>query len=615
MSGLLKLHWFWASVLLSFLTACSSDVPEEISDVYGELPDKIDFNFHVRPILSDKCFACHGPDEQAREAKLRLDIEESAFAALSNSDGFAIVKGKPHESAVIARVLSEDAEYKMPPPESEMEMSAREKALLFKWIEQGAAWKAHWAFIPPKMPVIPKVKRQSWCENEIDFFVLEKQQTLGLKPSPTAPKEQWLRRVTYDITGFPPKIAAIEAFLADESENAYEKVVDRLLATTAYGERMASIWLDVARYADSHGYQDDRPRTSWPWRDWVIQSFNRNLSYKDFVTYQLAGDLLPNANYEQKLATGFNRNHAITQEGGVVQEEYLAEYAADRTQTFSTAFLGLTMECARCHSHKYDPISQTEYYSLVSFFNNIPEQGQINYFDLAPVPNMPFEDTLMDSTILAVKKWIAKGESDLAALKVAEKAAFEDWLISKKRGVNFEKDLAEGLIADFQLDDAAHGIFNSKVPNQPKGLMNINLPPHIELPDYVDGKSGKALIFNGANFLSLGEIGDFEWYDAFSFGAWIKHSGKHKKEAGILARRVGEQKRQGYDLILTPNNQLAVRLIHQYEKQTTHWRPNPIHDAIEVRTKKRINPNNWQHVFVTYDGSGKAKGIAIYIDG
>ncbi len=593
------------------LAACNSSVPTEIKTAYANTPEKIDFNFHVKPILSDRCYACHGPDDNAREANFRLDKKTHAFDSLSNSTGFAIVAKRPMESELIHRILSEEKDYQMPPPSSEMHLTEGEKAILYKWIEQGAEWKNHWAFIPPQKATIPN-SFVNQNQNEIEYFIQKKQKELGLRASNPASKEQWLRRVTFDITGLPPSLQDQEDFLKDDANEAFEMVVDRLLQSPAYGERMATVWLDVARYADSHGYQDDRPRTSWPWRDWVIKAFNKNLSYQDFATWQIAGDLLPNATYEQKLATGFNRNHAITQEGGVVQEEYLTEYAADRTQTFSTAFLGLTMECARCHTHKYDPITQKEYYSLFGFFNNISEKGQISYFDLAPVPNMPMEDSLFEAEISKINNWINALEEEAKAIEKNPVPEFEEW--KKVFSINdLPADLNQDKIADFSLNNFSKGQFYSTIPNQPNGLMNINLPPNIDRPELVAGKNGEALAFNGANFLSLGEIGDFEWYDDFSFGGWIQHSGQHEKEAGIFARRVGEQKRQGYELVLTKSNRLQARLIAEYSKKNS-WR-NALNFAIDVHSKTSITPYQWHHVFVTYNGSGKANGLNLYING
>ncbi len=499
----------------------------------------------------------------------------------------------------------------MPPPDSELSLTEVEKEILVKWIEQGAEWKDHWSFIPPQDVMLPKVKNEKWCKNEIDYFVLDKLEAEGLRPSPEANKESWLRKVTFDITGLPPNIAEITAFKNDDSETAYEHVVDRLLASEAYGERLASNWLDVARYADSHGYQDDRPRTSWPWRDWVINAFNDNMPYDTFAIWQIAGDLLPNASYEQKLATGFNRNHPITQEGGVVKEEYLTEYAADRTHTFATAFLGMTAECARCHNHKYDPISQKEYYSLMSFFNNIPEQGQINYFDEAPKPKMKMVSPELEANIATTKKEVNRLELLQDSLKNHEVDAYRTWLENTFSEDIITENLSHGLIAQYNLNEEDFK-YRSTIDGQPDSRMNINLPPTIDLPKPVKGKTGLALAFDGKNHLSLGDIGDFEWYDDFSYGAWIKYSSPHKeKNLGILARRVGEQKRQGYDLVLTPKKRLATRLIHQY---TPSW-DKPINLAIDVETKTTVPANQWTHLTVTYDGSGKAAGLNIYING
>jgi hypothetical protein len=349
---------------------------------------KIDFNYHVKPILSDKCFACHGPDEKKRESGLRLDTEEGAFMALkSDPHAFAIVRGNIAQSVLVKRIFAEDPKMRMPPVESNLELNEQEKEILKKWIEQGAEYKKHWAFIPPQKLPLPQPSPDGWEKNEIDRFIYAKLQEKGLEPNKSADKERLIRRVSFDLTGLPPTIEQVDAFLQDESPKAFEKVVDQLLASPAYGERWANYWLDVARYGDSHGYQDDLPRVMWPWRDWVIHAFNKNLPYDQFVTWQLAGDLLPNATKEQILASGFNRNHKITQEGGVIPEEYRTEYVVDRTNTFGKAFLGMSVECSRCHDHKYDPILQKDFYSIYAFFNQVKEKGLINYGEL-PKPNI-----------------------------------------------------------------------------------------------------------------------------------------------------------------------------------------------------------------------------------
>ncbi len=352
--------------------------------------DSVDFNLHIRPILSDRCFKCHGPDANQRKANLRLDIRENALAALKdNPRGHAIVPGNAAESEVFRRISSLDTAEVMPPANSNLSLNQTEIALIAKWIDQGAKYKRHWAFIPPQKTPTPETNDQDWPSSEIDQFILAKMDAAGLSPSEEADKERLLKRISLDITGLPPGIKMQEEFLNDDRADAYEKMVDKLLSQPQYGEKMAAYWMDIARYADSHGYQDDGYRTMWPWRDWVIHAFNKNYPYDQFVTWQLAGDLLPNPTKEQLLATGFNRNHKITQEGGIIQEEYRIEYVTDRTNTFGKAFLALTFECAHCHDHKYDPISQKAYYSTFAFFNQVPEKGLVGDITLASLADPP----------------------------------------------------------------------------------------------------------------------------------------------------------------------------------------------------------------------------------
>ena len=365
-------------MILSF--SCNSGVSTSettnSSENRGKVPDKIDFTFDVKPILSDRCFKCHGPDKNAIEGGLSLNTAEDAYTALGkNKDHYAIVPGDVKKSELVNRIFTKDESLMMPPPESNLELNEYEKEVLKKWIDQGAEFKTHWAFIAPEKPTVPKTTNTTWAQNEIDQFVLSKLEHNGLEPNEKASKEKLLRRVFFDLTGLPPSVEQIESFVKNDSPSAYETIIDSLLNTVDYAEHMSSEWMDIARYADTHGYQDDFERIMWPWRDWVIHAFKENLPYDQFVTYQLAGDLLPNANAEQILATGFNRNHKITFEGGVIPEEYRIEYVEDRAVTFGTAFLGLTFECARCHDHKYDPISQKNHFELFSFFNNIDELG------------------------------------------------------------------------------------------------------------------------------------------------------------------------------------------------------------------------------------------------
>ena len=365
----------------------NSNADYEIINV-SNVPETIDFNFHVNPILSDKCFACHGPDDKQRKANLRLDTKEGLYQMTEDLIKRVIDLDNLEESEMIRRIFHENKSIVMPPPESNLSLSEYEKNILKKWILQGAEWKKHWSFIKPEKPEIPQIQNNQWVKNEIDVFIAKNIENQNLEFSKMESKEILLRRLYFDIVGLPPSLDDIDQFLNDKSQNAFEKVVDKLLDSENYGERMASIWMDIARYGDSHGYQDDTERTMWPWRDWVIHAYNKNLPYDEFITWQLAGDLIPNATKEQIIATGFNRNHKITQEGGVIPEEYRVEYVADRAITTSKLMMGLTMECARCHSHKYDNITHDEFYGFYGFFNNINEKGLIAYGDFAPEPKI-----------------------------------------------------------------------------------------------------------------------------------------------------------------------------------------------------------------------------------
>lgn len=370
------------------------------------MPDVIDYNYHIRPILSDRCFKCHGPDANKRKAGLRLDTPEGAYAAFKDNPSMhAIVPGHPESSDAFQRLITKDTSLRMPTMSSHLTVSKHEIDLIEKWIKQGAVYKPHWAFIKPVKSALPDAD-EDWVRNPIDYFVYAKMAEKSLKPSPEASKEQLLKRVCLDLTGLPPTLEMQDRFLKDNSPQAYEKIVNELISSKHYGEKMSIQWLDLARYADSHGYQDDGLRTMWPWRDWVIHAFNSNYSYAKFVTWQLAGDLLPRPSKEMLLATGFNRNHKITQEGGVIDEEYRVEYVNDRTNTFSKSFLALTFECARCHDHKYDPISQKDYYSTYAFFNQVPEKGLFGTIDasFADPPNMSISTKDVQSILKFIHK-------------------------------------------------------------------------------------------------------------------------------------------------------------------------------------------------------------------
>ena len=503
-----------------------------------------------------------------------------------------IVPGDASSSLLIEHISSDDPQRRMPPPESNLSLSEQEIALIRRWINQGANWKPHWAFTPPAQVSLPKVRDEGWIQNPIDAFVLRKIETAGLSPSSEASSAKLLRRVTFDLTGLPPTPAELDDFLKDVRDGAYERVVEELLARPAFGERMASIWLDVARYADTHGYQDDRPRTMWPWRDWIVRAFNNNLPYDDFVIWQIAGDLLPNATFEQRLATGFNRNHAITQEGGVIAEEYLTEYVADRTNTTATAFLGLTMECARCHDHKYDPILQEEYYGMFSFFNGIDEQAQINYFDLAPRPSIPLEDPELEAFVMQTDRDIDSLEQVIASWPQTPPPA--EWVPDPAATIGYD------LLTFLPLDTLQN--LTSPAHEGLDGRANTGLEKVLDPPIIINGKQGGALVFNGQNFLNLGLEADFEWYNRFSLSMWILVRDQ-EKDAALLSKRNGEQKRSGYDLARTKGGKLRLRLIHDGKYQ------------ISVESVQSIPANDWAHVSATYDGSGRADGVRLYVNG
>ena len=584
------LRWCMAGMLVG---ACTPQKVEFPPDIEAQLPEKIDFNYHIKPILSDRCFACHGPDENKREAGLRLDILDSALAALGEEkDHYAIVPGNTTQSALFHRITSDNPDFMMPPTESNLTLSALEIATLTRWIEQGAEYKPHWSFIPPEKPEVPEVAQKDWGRNPIDPFVLARLEKENLSPAPEAQKVQLLRRVTFDLTGLPPTLEEMDTFLADTSANAYEKVVDRLLASPHYGERMAMDWLDVARYADSHGYHADGYRMMWPWRDWVIKAFNENLPFDQFVTWQMAGDLLPDATQEQILATGFHRNHPASSESGIVPEEYRLENVFDRANTTAKAFLGLTLECARCHDHKYDPISQKEYYQFSAFFNNVDELGMIAN-DGNSAPTIPLMKEEVAEKVAYIRSKIATQEEKLA--QHTQQFLQQQKVKKVKVDPNF---LRQGLVGHYPLDK----ISDEKTPNLAPPLHQALLRGDVEV---VEGWKGSALRFDSEyEFLSLEEVGDFERTDAFSMGAWVYP--EVREEYTVLLGNAGGKNShwRGYELFIDSVNRVSVRLTHGL----------PDH-CLYVTTSDSIPVKTWSHLMFTYDGSSKADGIQIYIDG
>jgi hypothetical protein len=428
----------------------------------------IDFDRDVRPILSDSCFACHGPDDKRRMANLRLDIEEGV--------------AKVAKTRLLERIAAADPAARMPPPKSGLTLTGAQIAIIRKWVEQGARWERHWAFSPPQRPSLPAVRNQKWTRNAIDSFVLARLEKEGLTPSPEADRATLLRRLSFDLTGLPPTPAEIAAFLADKSADAYEKQVDRLLASPEYGERMAMQWLDLARYADTHGYHIDSARDMWKWRDWVIDAFNRNIPFDRFGIEQLAGDLIPNATLQQKLASAFNRNHMINYEGGAIPEEYQAEYVADRVDTTATVFMGLTLGCARCHDHKYDPISQKDYYRFFAFFNTIPEKGlDGNKGNALPILEMPTAEQASETSWL--QQAIVEHEAALPEKETGELVAA--W--AKTRLSTLPQPPSDGLLAHYSFEGSlADSSGNHHDAHSVKG----------ETP-FVPGRPGQSAAFNG----------------------------------------------------------------------------------------------------------------------
>jgi hypothetical protein len=583
------------------LVACDEQVelPQEVALALQQVPDQVDYAYHVKPILSDRCFACHGPDQSKQKAGLRLDVAEAALDKVGESGRRVISPRSPGRSELAHRILSDDPELVMPSPDSHLSLTAQEKATLIRWIEQGAEYKPHWAFSKIQKPEPPKVKNERWVKNEIDRFVLHKLEAQQLRPAPEADKSTLLRRLHMDLTGLPPTPRQVDDFLKDSSPNAYEKVVDRLQASPHYGEHMAAPWLDAARYADTHGYQLDVMRTAWPYRDWVIKAYNQNLPYDQFVTWQLAGDLLPRPTQEQLIATAFNRLHPQNQEGGIVEEEYRTEYVADRVGTFGKVFLGMTVECARCHDHKYDPISQKDYYSLFAFFNNINEAGQVPYHGESS-PTVILTNAETEKKLAELRKQITTLEREIAPTAPAVQQRFEEWL-RQVQGTSAQVP-AVGLLGHYSFDEDSLSTFanaaNAKLPARVSGDKE-------KLPKLVPGKFGKGRAVNGEGNIDLGkELAYFDTHDPFSVSLWV-----NLRKAGIrgpiFARSNGlDNGDRGYECLMNPDGTLSLHLTHNYPD-----------NAIDLQTTQPLPLNQWLLLTVTYDGSGSARRTHIFING
>lgn len=594
-------HIILFGAIAGLATGCAVDKPADIVEAQQRIPETISFSLHVRPILSDRCFACHGPDIEGRVVDLRFDTPEGIQARLSESSRSRAVRGGDlRGSEVYYRITSDDPEYRMPPPESNLSLTTEEKAIIVRWIEQGAEFEPHWAFTLPAEPSVPKVKKVAWAVDPIDAFILARLEREGLAPAEETSRQSWFRRVAFDLTGLPPTLEELDAFLKDESPEAHLKVVDRLLASGSYGERMAVEWLDIARYADSHGYQDDGWRNMWPWRDWVIRAFNANQPYDQFVTDQLAGDLYENPTRDQILATGFNRNHLQSQEGGIVLEEYRVDYVANRTDTFGKAFLGLTVECARCHDHRYDPVSQEEYYQVFSFFNSVNEVGNIPYAGEAS-PTVILTTQVEDDRLAAIQDMIRALEKSVDPADSAFDDGFDDWLPA--HGVSVEP---MGLIAHYPIEEFVEkdGLLTLEDRVQPDSAGYFwgdkdNLPP------IVDGIDGNAMTLVGDGWLDMGDKRHhFDRTDSFSLSLWfrIDNPGSYgplmSKTSGLFDGN------RGYHVFLNEDHTLTASLVHVAPD-----------NQISTRSENSVSLNEWHHVVLTYDGSSKAEGIILSLDG
>ncbi|MBH45418.1 MAG: hypothetical protein CMC93_02230 [Flavobacteriaceae bacterium] len=583
-------------VLIGILSSCSLEVPEEISDQYSSLPEVVDFNYHVKPILSDRCYQCHGPDEKTRKAGLRLDIESFAFSKLESGKR-AFSAGNLYKSESARRILHDDPDIVMPPPKANLKLTQREKAMILKWIEQGAEWKEHWSFLPPQNK-IPKSKDNT-LSHPIDLFVKNKLDQEGLDFSPKASKTILVRRLYFDLTGLPPTIEAVDEFINDNSEKAYENLVDRLLNTPAHAERMALDWMDLSRYADSHGLHADGIRTMWPWRDWVLKAFKENMPYDQFVTWQLAGDLIPEATQEQKLATAFNRNSPMTAEGGVIDEEWRLHYVFDRTETLSTAFMGLTVACAKCHDHKFDPISQKEYYQLTAFFNNIRELGMTGddgeFGPLLPLTDEQTQNKLdqLNQSMSAIKKELAITSEELK--QVYE---YSDELV--KKTIAQPNSLFYGKFEEIsQISKRRHSVDGKK---DFYGRSD-------QTPEVVEGIKGNAFKFSKDHdhlYITNELLPKMEWTEPFSLSLWLNTSKRKKESTQTLVANSGGKNDlwRGWECYLDDQNRVNIRLINVTPSNLIH-----------VRTVDSIKTNQWQHLAVTIDGSGKTEGVQLFLNG
>ncbi|MBI4601579.1 MAG: DUF1553 domain-containing protein [Planctomycetes bacterium] len=535
-------------------------------------PARVDFRRDVRPILADACFPCHGPDRAKRKGGLSFESEEAAFAEREGPR--AIVRGDPAGSELYRRITAADLGERMPRPGAGRALTQAEVETLGRWIEEGARWEAHWAFVPPARGAPPATKDSAWPRGPLDSEILARLEREGLAPSPEAARETLIRRLTLDLTGLPPSPEEVDDFLADASPDAYERLVGRLLASPRHGERMAVPWLHAARYADTNGYQTDGERHMWRWRDWVIDATNAGMPFDRFTVEQIAGDLLPGTTLESRIATGFHRNHRGNSEGGIVPEEYAVEYVADRVETTATVWLGLTLVCARCHDHKYDPVPQRDFYRLFAYFNNVPEKGRaIKHGNSPPAIKSPTRE--QSEALARLEAEVRAAEVRLAALEEETAAAQARWEAALLGAAPLDWAPGEGLAARLELEGGA------------------------------EGRIGQAAAFDGSRSVDAAEVGAFGFLERFSCAAWIRPQGE--RGGTVLSRMTDEPEGEGYALCLEAGR-LQVNLVKRW-----------LDDAIRVETEEAIGlaagPDGWRHVAFTYDGSRVASGVKVYSGG
>ena len=556
-------------------------------------PDKISYSRDIHPIISEKCFTCHGNDAETREADLRVDAAKYVLAkrGKDGDDPAVIIPGKPDDSEFFYRISTDDDDDIMPPVKFKKPLTKDEVALLKRWIEQGAEYESHWAFQAPVRPMEPELEKASWVRNPIDRFILGALEKKGLQPNPVAARKTLVRRIAFDLTGLPPTTDEVEKFVKDPAplDEAVSKLIKKYFKSVHYGEHRARYWLDAARYGDTHGLHLDNYREIWPYRDWVINAFNKNMPFDQFAIEQLAGDLLPEPTMDQKIATGFVRCNVTTSEGGAIDDEYLAIYALDRVATTSKVFMGLSADCASCHDHKFDPISMKDFYSLSAFFRNNTQRAMDGNIKDTP-PNL-FVPAQADR-----KRWtqVAPAIADVKKLMAARggkaKDEFAKWQASFKES---QKEASrEGLVVHLPLNEGEGKEIKGK------DCQEFELQGSVK---WVDGNGGKAWQITGDGFADLGNLGDFEHDEAFSYGAWVKTTSKIN--AALFAKMDMQGGHRGWDL-WAHGGSMAFHLINAWPEY-----------ALKVVTKNKVKDNEWTHVAVTYDGSGKASGVKMYFNG